>query len=82
MSSLKGSRVVLGITGGIAAYKAVEVSRRLVDAGAHVVPILTEGAEHFVGRTTFDALASEKVQTACGTSKARFRTRRLARVPI
>ena len=64
MSSLKGSRVVLGITGGIAAYKAVEVSRRLVDAGAHVVPILTEGAEHFVGRTTFDALASEKVQTS------------------
>ena len=64
MSSLKGARVVLGVTGGIAAYKAVEVSRRLVDAGAHVVPVLTEGAEHFVGRTTFDALASEKVQTS------------------
>ncbi len=64
MSALDGARVVLGVTGGIAAYKAVEVSRRLVDAGAHVVPILTEGAEHFVGRTTFDALASEKVQTS------------------
>ena len=64
MSSLDGARVVLGVTGGIAAYKAVEVSRRLVDAGAHVVPVLTEGAEHFVGRTTFDALASEKVQTS------------------
>lgn len=64
MSSLDGARVVLGITGGIAAYKAVEVSRRLVDAGAHVIPVMTEGAEHFVGRTTFDALASEKVQTS------------------
>ncbi len=63
MSSLDGAKVVLGVTGGIAAYKAIEVSRRLVDAGAHVVPILTEGAEHFVGRTTFDALASETVQT-------------------
>ena len=55
---------MLGVTGGIAAYKAIEVSRRLVDTGAHVVPILTEGAEHFVGRTTFDALASEGVQTS------------------
>jgi phosphopantothenoylcysteine decarboxylase/phosphopantothenate--cysteine ligase len=64
MASLVGARVVLGVTGGIAAYKAIEVCRRLVDAGAHVVPILTEGAEHFVGRTTFDALASEKVQSS------------------
>jgi len=63
MSALDGAKVVLGVTGGIAAYKAVEVSRRLVDAGAHVSPILTEGAEKFVGRVTFDALASEKVQT-------------------
>ncbi|NNC78634.1 MAG: bifunctional phosphopantothenoylcysteine decarboxylase/phosphopantothenate--cysteine ligase CoaBC [Acidimicrobiales bacterium] len=64
MSALHGTRVVLGVTGGIAAYKAVEVSRRLVDAGAHVVPILTAGAEKFIGRVTFDALASEKVQTS------------------
>ena len=58
-----GKRIVLGITGGIAAYKAVEICRRLVDAGAHVVPIMTEGAEHFIGRTTLSALASEPVQT-------------------
>ena len=36
--------VVLGVTGGIAAYKAVEVCRRLVDAGVHVVPVLTDDA--------------------------------------
>ncbi len=58
-----GKRIVLGVTGGIAAYKAIEVSRRLVDAGAHVVPIMTAGAERFIGRTTLSALASEPVQT-------------------
>ncbi|MCX6522800.1 MAG: bifunctional phosphopantothenoylcysteine decarboxylase/phosphopantothenate--cysteine ligase CoaBC [Actinobacteria bacterium] len=61
---LSGRRIVLGVTGGIAAYKAVEVCRRLVDAGAHVVPVMTKGAEHFIGRTTLSALASEPVQTS------------------
>jgi phosphopantothenoylcysteine decarboxylase/phosphopantothenate--cysteine ligase len=61
--TLTGRRIVLGVTGGIAAYKAVDVCRRLVDAGAHVIPVMTEGARHFVGETTFSALASEKVQT-------------------
>ena len=63
-SPLAGRRVVLGVTGGIAAYKAVEVCRRLVDAGAHVAPIMTEGAQRFVGEVTFSALASEPVQTS------------------
>lgn len=60
---LAGSRIVLGVTGGISAYKAVEVCRRLVDAGAHVAPVLTEGATRFVGEVTFSALASEPVRT-------------------
>ncbi|WP_426572765.1 bifunctional phosphopantothenoylcysteine decarboxylase/phosphopantothenate--cysteine ligase CoaBC [Aquihabitans sp. McL0605] len=59
-----GRRVVLGVTGGIAAYKAVEVCRRLVDAGAHVSPIMTSGASRFIGATTLSALASEPVQTS------------------
>ena len=58
-SSLVGATVVLGVSGGIAAYKAVELCRRLVDAGAHVVPVLTENATRFVGEATFSALASE-----------------------
>lgn len=62
-SPLAGKRIVLGVTGGIAAYKAIELSRRLVDAGAHVVPIMTDAAQHFVGATTLSALASEPVQT-------------------
>jgi phosphopantothenoylcysteine decarboxylase / phosphopantothenate---cysteine ligase len=56
--------VVLGVSAGIAAYKAVEVCRRLVDAGVHVAPVLTERATHFVGRATFDALGSEPTQTS------------------
>src|SRR5580700_10671110 len=55
-------RVVLGVCGGIAAYKAVEVCRRLVDAGIHVTPVLTEDATRFVGAVTFSALASEPAQ--------------------
>ncbi len=61
---LRGRRVVLGVSGGIAAYKAVEVCRRLVDAGAHVAPILTEDALRFVGALTFSALASEPARTS------------------
>ncbi|MCU1357185.1 MAG: coaBC [Acidimicrobiales bacterium] len=61
---LSGKRVVLGVTGGIAAYKAIEVSRRLVDAGAHVSPIMTRSATRFVGEVTLSALASEPVQTS------------------
>jgi len=60
---LEGKRIVLGVTGGIAAYKAVEVCRRLIDSGAHVVPMMTEAAEQFLGTTTLSALASEPVQT-------------------
>ncbi len=55
-------RVVLGVCGGIAAYKAVEVCRRLVDAGVHVTPVLTDDATRFVGAVTFSALASEPAQ--------------------
>jgi phosphopantothenoylcysteine decarboxylase/phosphopantothenate--cysteine ligase len=57
-------RVVLGVAGGIAAYKAVDVCRRLVDAGVHVAPILTEDARRFIGELTFSALASEPARTS------------------
>ena len=59
-----GPYVVLGVSAGIAAYKAVEVCRQLVDAGVHVAPVLTERVSHFVGKTTFDALASEPAQSS------------------
>ena len=59
----QGAIVILGVTAGIAAYKAVEVCRRLVDAGAHVIPLLTPTATRFVGVATFSALASEPART-------------------
>jgi phosphopantothenoylcysteine decarboxylase/phosphopantothenate--cysteine ligase len=64
MAGVDGARIILGVSGGIAAYKAVDVCRRLVDAGAHVVPVLTDGALRFIGRTTFDALGSERAWTS------------------
>ena len=51
------ARVLLGVTGGIAAYKAAELCRLLVKAGHDVVPVLTPGAERFVTAETFRALA-------------------------
>ncbi len=63
LAALRGRRVVLGVGGGIAAYKAVELCRRLVDAGAHVMPVLTEASQRFVGALTFSALASEPART-------------------
>ena len=64
MTALQGRRVVLGVSGGIAVYKAVDVCRRLVDAGAHVMPVLTTDALRFVGALTFSALASEPARTS------------------
>jgi phosphopantothenoylcysteine decarboxylase/phosphopantothenate--cysteine ligase len=61
---LEGRRIVLGVSGGIAAYKAVEVCRRLVDLGAHVTPVLTTGGRRMVGEKTFSALASEPVKSS------------------
>jgi len=63
-SPLSGKRVVLGVCGGIAAYKAVEVCRRLSDAGALVSPVLTQSATRFVGPLTFSALAAEPARTS------------------
>ncbi len=62
-------RIVLGISGGIAAYKAVEVCRRLVDAGHHVTPVMTEAARRFVGPATLSALASAPVPEGLWTGE-------------
>jgi phosphopantothenoylcysteine decarboxylase/phosphopantothenate--cysteine ligase len=51
------ARVILGVTGGIAAYKACELCRLLVKAGHEVTPVLTADAERFVTAHTFEALA-------------------------
>ena len=60
-TSLAGARVLLGVTGGIAAYKAAELARELQRAGAEVQPLLTESAERMVSRATFAALTGRRV---------------------
>ena len=62
-SSLAGKHIVLGVTGGIAAYKAVEVVSRLRKAGAHVHVIMTRGAQNFVTELTFREMSGEPVIT-------------------
>ena len=55
------ARVLLGVTGGIAAYKACELARRLLGAGHEVFPLVTRGAERFVTKETFAALTHNSV---------------------
>lgn len=64
MSLLAGRTIVLGVTGGVSAYKAIELCRELMRRGAHVAPVLTAGAQRFIGVATFDALASEPARTS------------------
>lgn len=60
---LQGRRIVLGVTGGVAAYKAAELTRLLIKAGAQVDVVLTEAGSHFVGAATFQALSGRPVWT-------------------
>jgi phosphopantothenoylcysteine decarboxylase/phosphopantothenate--cysteine ligase len=61
--ALANLRVLLGVSGGIAAYKAAELTRRLRDAGAEVRVVLTENAARFVSPLTFQALSGQPVRT-------------------
>lgn len=56
-------RVLLGITGGIAAYKAAELARLLIQDGVEVQVVMTESACHFIGPTTLQALTGKPVYT-------------------
>ncbi|MEA2591865.1 MAG: phosphopantothenoylcysteine decarboxylase / phosphopantothenate---cysteine ligase [Actinomycetota bacterium] len=58
---LAGRRIVVGVCGGIAAYKAVEVARRLTQAGAEVRVVMTRAATQFVGPLTFSTLTGHAV---------------------
>lgn len=62
--SLNNRRIVLGITGGIAAYKAAELTRRLRDQGAQVHVVMTEGAQAFITPLTLQAVSGNPVHTS------------------
>jgi len=61
MGMFSGKRIVLGVTGGVAAYKAAELTRLLVKAGAQVDVALSEAGARFVGAQTFQALSGRPV---------------------
>ena len=63
MERLDGVRVLLGVSGGIAAYKSALVARLLVGAGATVDTVLTRGGERFIGATTFEGLTGRPTRT-------------------
>lgn len=61
---MSGQRILLCVCGGIAAYKAAELVRRLREAGAEVRVAMTENAQRFVGAATFQALSGQPVRTS------------------
>ena len=69
-TTLHGQRILLCACGGIAAYKAAELVRRLRDAGAAVRVAMTDNAQRFVGAQTFQALSGEPVRTSLWDAQA------------
>jgi phosphopantothenoylcysteine decarboxylase/phosphopantothenate--cysteine ligase len=68
--SLAQRRILLGVSGGIAAYKSCELVRRLRDLDAEVRVVMTESATHFVGPATFQALSGQSVRTSLWDEQA------------
>ena len=64
MSTLAGKHIVLGLSGGIAAFKSAELCRALVKAGCTVQVVMTEAAEHFMTAVTMQALSGRPVYTS------------------
>jgi phosphopantothenoylcysteine decarboxylase/phosphopantothenate--cysteine ligase len=60
---LRGKKIVLGVTGGIAAYKSADLTRRLKEAGAEVQVVMTAGAQRFVTALTFQAVSGRPVRS-------------------
>jgi phosphopantothenoylcysteine decarboxylase / phosphopantothenate---cysteine ligase len=68
--SLAQRRILLGVSGGIAAYKSCELVRRLRDLDAQVRVVMTERATHFVSPTTFQALSGQSVRVSLWDEQA------------
>lgn len=67
---MNGKRIVLGVTGGIAAYKSPDLVRRLVERGAQVQVVMTSGAREFVTPLTFQAVSGREVRSELWDSAA------------
>ena len=78
MGALESKKIVLGVTGGIAAYKAVEIASRLRKAGAEVHVIMTREATHFVTELTFREITGQPVSVDMWGKVANFNVEHIA----
>ena len=78
MTGSQGKTIILGITGGVAAYKAAELARLWVKAGYSVQVVMTEAATHFIGAATLQALTGKPVLVCYPFDRNRQR-RKIAR---
>ncbi len=70
---MNGREILLGVSGGIAAYKVADLCSKLVQAGAHVSVVMTEAAGQFIGATTFEALTGRPVYVSSFKPTEHFR---------
>jgi phosphopantothenoylcysteine decarboxylase/phosphopantothenate--cysteine ligase len=71
-SNLEGLNVLLGVSGGVAAYKAVDLASKLAGAGAGVKTVMTENACRFVGPKSFEAVTRSQVYTTLWSETEQF----------
>ncbi len=69
---MQGREILLGVSGGVAAYKAAALASRLVQAGAGVSVIMTPAAARFIGATTFEALTGRPVHVDMFSSREHY----------
>lgn len=72
MSAIKDKEILLGVTGGIAAYKSADLCSQLIQKGAGVSVIMTESAHRFIGAVTFEALTNRPVNSHPFEAKEHF----------
>ena len=70
--TLRNREILLGVSGGVAAYKAADLCSRMVQRGARVSVIMTESAHRFIGATTFEALTGRPVYSHAFEAKEHF----------
>ncbi len=75
---MKGRRILLGVTGGIAAYKAADLCSKLVQAGAEVTVVMTDSARRFVAPLTFETLSRRSVYTDMWSADREFNPTHIA----
>src|SRR5690606_16789660 len=72
MSAVADQEILLGVSGGVAAFKAAELASQLTQAGARLTVVMTPSAHQFIGETTFQALTNRPVYTEMFSPREHF----------